>query len=104
MVFTNITSGPIYGGRSVGTHLEGKKDILGVWLGATESSKYWLNVLTTLKNRGVKDILIVSVDDLRGFNIKPKKLVFDYDDISSFFSLGTTTEEMKKDVIKVLSY
>lgn len=52
---------------AIGTDLEGKKDVLGIWLGATESAKYWLNVLTGLKNRGVKDILIASVDGLSGF-------------------------------------
>jgi len=52
---------------AIATDLEGKKDVLGIWLGATESSKYWLNVLTGLKNRGVKDILIASVDGLSGF-------------------------------------
>jgi len=52
---------------AIGTDLEGKKDVLGIWLGATESAKYWLSVLTGLKNRGVKDILIASVDDLSGF-------------------------------------
>ncbi len=52
---------------AIGTDLEGKKGVLGVWLGATESSKYRPNVLTGLKNRGVKDILIVSVDGLSGF-------------------------------------
>jgi len=52
---------------AIGTDLEGKKDVLGIWLGASESAKYWLSVLTGLKNRGVKDILIVSVDGLSGF-------------------------------------
>jgi putative transposase len=52
---------------AIGTDLEGQKDVLGIWLGATESAKYWLNVLTGLKNRGVKDILIASVDGLSGF-------------------------------------
>lgn len=52
---------------AIGTDLEGKKDVLGIWLGASESAKYWLNVLTGLKNRGVKDILIASVDGLSGF-------------------------------------
>ena len=52
---------------AIGTDLEGQKDVLGIWLGATESSKYWLNVLTGLKNRGVRDILIASVDGLSGF-------------------------------------
>ncbi len=46
---------------------EGKKDILGIWIGEVESSKFWMNVLADLKNRGVKDLLIVSVDGLKGF-------------------------------------
>jgi putative transposase len=53
---------------AIGTDLEGKKDVLGLWVGATESSKYWLGVLNGLKNRGVQDILIASVDGLTGFS------------------------------------
>jgi putative transposase len=53
---------------AIGTDLEGKKDVLGIWIGATESSKYWLGVLNGLKSRGVQDILIVSVDGLSGFS------------------------------------
>jgi len=53
---------------AIGTDLEGKKDVLGLWIGATESSKYWLGVLNGLKNRGVQDILIISVDGLTGFS------------------------------------
>ncbi|NLW49184.1 MAG: IS256 family transposase [Firmicutes bacterium] len=52
---------------AIGTDLEGKKDVLGIWLGATESSKYWLSALNGLKNRGVEDILIASIDGLSGF-------------------------------------
>ena len=52
---------------AIGTDLEGKKDVLGIWLGANESAKYWLSVLNGLKNRGVSDILIASVDGLTGF-------------------------------------
>ena len=51
----------------IGTDLEGHKDVLGIWIGASESSKYWLAVLNGLKNRGVRDILIASVDGLTGF-------------------------------------
>lgn len=53
---------------AIGTDLEGKKEVLGIWVGATESSKYWLGVLNGLKSRGVQDILIVSVDGLTGFS------------------------------------
>jgi transposase-like protein len=52
---------------AIGTDLDGKKDVLGIWLGASESSKYWLAVLNGLKNRGIQDILIASVDGLAGF-------------------------------------
>lgn len=52
---------------AIGTDLDGKKDVLGIWLGSSESSKYWLSVLNGLKNRGVQDILIASVDGLSGF-------------------------------------
>lgn len=46
---------------------EGKKQVLGIWIGESESAKFWMKVLTDLKNRGVKDILIASVDGLKGF-------------------------------------
>lgn len=52
---------------AIGVNLEGIKEVLGIWVGENESSKYWLSVLTEIKNRGVKDILIVSVDGLTGF-------------------------------------
>ncbi len=45
----------------------GKKDLLGIWIGETEGSHFWLSVLTELKNRGVKDILIACIDGLNGF-------------------------------------
>ncbi|NLD05248.1 MAG: IS256 family transposase [Synergistaceae bacterium] len=51
----------------IGKDLEGQKDVLGIWLGENESAKYWLTALNGLKNRGVKDILIASVDGLSGF-------------------------------------
>ncbi|QIB27073.1 IS256 family transposase [Caloranaerobacter azorensis] len=50
----------------LGINLEGFKDILGIWIGESESSKFWLGILNELKNRGVKDILIFSVDGLTG--------------------------------------
>ncbi len=50
-----------------GINLEGKKDVLGIWIGEAESAKFWMKVLVDLKNRGVKDILIASVDGLKGF-------------------------------------
>jgi transposase-like protein len=51
----------------IGINLEGIKEVLGIWVGEAESAKFWLSVLNEIKNRGVKDILIVSVDGLKGF-------------------------------------
>jgi putative transposase len=48
-------------------NLEGKKEILGIYLSESEGANFWLSVLTDLKNRGVDDILIASVDGLTGF-------------------------------------
>ncbi|MBU5257607.1 IS256 family transposase [Tissierella praeacuta] len=50
----------------LGVNLEGFKDILGIWIGENESSKFWLGVLNELKNRGLEDVLIFSVDGLTG--------------------------------------
>jgi transposase-like protein len=47
--------------------LEGEKELLGLWVGEAEGAKFWLSVLTELRNRGVQDILIASIDGLTGF-------------------------------------
>lgn len=52
---------------AVGLNREGKKDVLGMWLGKNESSSFWMSVLTDLKVRGVEDILITATDNLNGF-------------------------------------
>jgi putative transposase len=51
----------------LGVELSGRKDLLGLWIGEAEGANFWLSVLTELKNRGVKDILIACIDGLRGF-------------------------------------
>ncbi len=51
----------------MGVNLEGHKELLGLWISENEGAKFWLNVLTELQNRGVKDILIACVDGLKGF-------------------------------------
>ena len=51
----------------LGMDKEGKKDVLGLYIGESEGANFWLGVLTKLQNRGVKDILIASVDGLTGF-------------------------------------
>jgi len=53
---------------AIGIDREGRKEVMGFWIGENESSKYWLNILNELKNRGVQDILIMSVDNLKGFS------------------------------------
>ena len=53
---------------AIGIDKGGRKEVLGFWIGENESSKYWLNILNELKNRGVQDILIMSVDNLKGFS------------------------------------
>ncbi|MCF6206848.1 MAG: IS256 family transposase [Sulfurovum sp.] len=53
---------------AIGINLEGKKDLLGMWLTDNEGAKFWLSIVTELKNRGVEDILIASVDGLKGFS------------------------------------
>lgn len=52
---------------AIGVDLDGHKDVLGIWIGEHESAKFWLTVLNELRNRGVQDILIISVDNLKGF-------------------------------------
>ena len=52
---------------ALGVNLEGHKELLGLWISENEGAKFWLNVLTELQNRGVKDILIACVDGLKGF-------------------------------------
>ena len=51
----------------IGVNLDGEKEVLGIWIGANESSKFWLSVLNDLKNRGIQDVLIFCVDGLNGF-------------------------------------
>jgi putative transposase len=50
----------------LGVTIEGNKDILGIWIGENESSKFWLGIMNDLKNRGVQDILLFCVDGLTG--------------------------------------
>ena len=52
---------------AIGIRLDGTKEVMGMWIGGNESAKYWLGVLNEIRNRGVEDIMIVSVDGLTGF-------------------------------------
>ena len=51
----------------LGVNMDGEKEVLGIWIGANESSKFWLSVLNDLKNRGVQNVLVFCVDGLNGF-------------------------------------
>ena len=53
---------------AIGINLDGRKDVLGMWVGETESSKFWATVLNGLRNRGVEDIFIACTDNLTGFS------------------------------------
>ena len=52
---------------AIGMNMQGRKELLGLWLGASEGAKFWLSCLTDLKERGVNDIFVVCVDGLTGF-------------------------------------
>lgn len=52
---------------AIGINLEGRKEVLGLWTSGNEGAKFWLTVLTELRNRGVKDVFVVCVDGLKGF-------------------------------------
>jgi putative transposase len=52
---------------AIGVGADGRKDVLGIWIEQTEGAKFWMRVMSELKNRGVNDILIAVVDGLKGF-------------------------------------
>ena len=52
---------------AIGIDMTGNKEVLGLWIAQNEAAKFWLQVVTELKNRGVQDILIACVDGLKGF-------------------------------------
>lgn len=62
---------------ALGINMEGHKELLGMWLAETEGAKFWLSVLSELKNRGLQDILIACVDGLKGF---PDAIAAEYPD------------------------
>lgn len=47
--------------------MEGKKELLGIWIGKNEGAKFWMQVVTELKNRGVEQLYVTCVDGLKGF-------------------------------------
>ena len=53
---------------AIGLDLDGRKDVLGMWVGENESAKFWTTVLNGLRNRGVEDIFVACTDNLTGFD------------------------------------
>ena len=81
----------------LGINTEGKKEVLTITIGDNESAKYWLSVLNELKNRGVKDILIICADGLTGIKEAiaaafPKK--GNWDAVSPIFKFSTTVRKV----------
>ncbi len=81
----------------LGINTEGKKEVLTITIGDNESAKYWLSVLNELKNRGVKDILIICADGLTGIKKAiaaafPKKDTWDA--VSPIFKFSTTVRKV----------
>ena len=64
----------------IGLNRDGLKDILGMYIGQSEGARFWLSVLTSLKERGVKDILIACIDNLKGFS-EAIETVFPHTDV-----------------------
>lgn len=62
---SKVSSKAVY--TVLGVNTNGIKDVLGMYISETEGANFWLSVLTDLRNRGVKDILIASIDNLKGF-------------------------------------
>src|SRR6202023_4241274 len=65
---------------AIGVRCSGHKEILGIWIEQTEGAKFWLRVMSELRNRGLLDILIAVVDGLKGFpeaitSVFPKTVV-----------------------------
>ena len=65
---------------AIGVNIEGQKEVLGMWIAKNEGAKFWLSVITDLKNRGVEEIYIGCVDGLKGFgeainSVFPKTIV-----------------------------
>ena len=59
---------------ALGINMDGEKELLGLWIAQTEGAKFWLHGVTELKNCGVQDILIASVDGLKDFTDVPQEI------------------------------
>jgi len=75
-----VTSRALY--NILGVNKQGYKEILGIYVSESEGARFWLEVLTNLQNRGVKDILIASIDNLNGFS-EAIASIFPYTEVQS---------------------
>jgi putative transposase len=70
-LYVKMRDGGVVQNRAVylamGVRMDGNKEVLGMWTSANEGAKFWLQVLTEIRNRGVEDMFIVCVDGLKGF-------------------------------------
>lgn len=91
----------------IGVNRQGEKDLLGMYIGQSESASFWLEVLTDLRNRGVADILIACIDNLKGFS-KAIEATFPETEIQLCVihqirnSLNQVTSRDRKEVVKSL--
>jgi len=88
---------------ALGVNMNGEKELLGIWISQTEGAKFWLQVVTELKNRGIQDIFIACVDGLKGFP-EAIEAVFPQTDIQLCivhmvrYSLNFVSWKMRKEV------
>ena len=52
---------------AIAVNMDGKKELLGIWVGKNEGSKFWMEIVTELKNRDIEKIYVACVDGLKGF-------------------------------------
>ena len=86
--------------------MEGLKEVLGLWIAETEGAKFWLQVVTEIKNRGVDDILIASVDGLKGFpeaieSVFGNTITLDARTVDKFHDEGLTINGGQHDTVKI---
>ena len=92
---------------ALGINMAGEKELLGIWIAQTEGAKFWLQVVTELKNRGVQDIFIACVDGLKGFP-EAIETVFPKTDVQLCivhlvrYSLNYVSWKLRKDVAEDL--
>ena len=88
---------------AIGINLDGRKDVLGMWVGENESAKFWATVLNGLKNRGVEDIFIACTDNLTGFS-SAIEAVFPETEIQNWTEIQNCIIHQLRNSSKYVSY